>query len=150
MLWRLARRLPRASYYIYPSRCQLRLDQNDNFLRSSIVPRVLHFPLQTDRRDMATSATTSHSKPIEEETLSDYDAEHFYPVHIGDTLNARYSVLGKLGYGVTSTVWLCRDLENIYDRRSFSSLYLCTEKIFVIPHTWHSKCASAPLPIRRT
>lgn len=59
---------------------------------------------------MATLATTSHSKPIGEETLPDYDAEHFYPVHIGDTLNARYSVLGKLGYGVISTVWLRRNL----------------------------------------
>lgn len=60
---------------------------------------------------MATSTTTSHSEPIEEETLPDYDAEHFYPIHIGDNLNARYSVLGKLGYGITSTVWLCRDLK---------------------------------------
>ncbi|KXT08415.1 hypothetical protein AC579_3809 [Pseudocercospora musae] len=110
MLRCLARRLPRVS--CYPSRCQLRLDQNDKFLLSSIVPRALHFPPQTIRRDMATSTTTSHSEPIEEETLPDYDAEHFYPVHIGDTLNARYSVLGKLGYGITSTVWLCRDLND--------------------------------------
>lgn len=109
MLRCLASRLPRAS--CYSSRWQLRSDQNDRFSLSSIVPRALHFPLQTIRRDMATSTTTSHSEPIEEETLPDYDAEHFYPIHIGDTLNARYSVLGKLGYGITSTVWLCRDLK---------------------------------------
>ncbi|KAL9535694.1 Serine/threonine protein [Sphaerulina musiva] len=62
---------------------------------------------------MATSATTSHSKPIEEETLPDYDAEHFYPVHIGDTLNARYSVLGKLGYGANLEETVNRHLSGL-------------------------------------
>jgi serine/threonine-protein kinase SRPK3 len=47
---------------------------------------------------------------IEEETLPDYAAERYYPVHIGELLASRYQVVGKLGYGVTSTVWLARDL----------------------------------------
>lgn len=51
-----------------------------------------------------------HSEKIEEETLPTYHAEKYYPVHIGEVLNNQYQVLAKLGYGVTSTVWLCRDL----------------------------------------
>ncbi|KAK1807036.1 hypothetical protein LTR12_018624, partial [Friedmanniomyces endolithicus] len=47
---------------------------------------------------------------IEEETLPQYDPEEFYPVHIGQTLDSRYNVIGKLGYGANSTVWFCRDL----------------------------------------
>lgn len=35
----------------------------------------------------------------------------FYPVHLGEVIKARYRVIGKLGYGANSTVWLCRDLQ---------------------------------------
>lgn len=47
---------------------------------------------------------------IEEEKLRDYKADHYYPVEIGDISQGRYNIVGKLGYGTTSTVWLCRDL----------------------------------------
>lgn len=52
--------------------------------------------------------------PIEEETLRDYRAEHYYPVKTGEIFQHRYSVIGKLGYGTASTVWLCRDLLKEY------------------------------------
>jgi hypothetical protein len=51
------------------------------------------------------------SIPIEEETIPTYRPEKFYPVHIGEVFNHRYQVVGKLGYGSSATVWLCRDLE---------------------------------------
>lgn len=47
----------------------------------------------------------------EEERLPDYDPEQFYPVQLGGVIKARYRVIGKLGYGANSTVWLCRDLQ---------------------------------------
>jgi serine/threonine-protein kinase SRPK3 len=47
---------------------------------------------------------------VEEETLPHYAASQYYPVQIGETFCARYQVVGKLGFGVTSTVWLARDL----------------------------------------
>ncbi|KAI1957523.1 hypothetical protein LOZ58_005607 [Ophidiomyces ophidiicola] len=47
---------------------------------------------------------------IEEETLPTYRPEKYYPVQQGEVLDNRYQVLAKLGYGVTSTVWLGRDL----------------------------------------
>ena len=47
---------------------------------------------------------------IEEETLPFYNPEKYYPVHIGEVFRLRYQVVTKLGYGVNSTVWLCRDL----------------------------------------
>lgn len=49
-------------------------------------------------------------RKIEEETLLDYLPERFYPVRIGEVLASRYHVVGKLGYGTTSTVWLAKDL----------------------------------------
>ncbi|KAL3472249.1 kinase-like domain-containing protein [Aspergillus californicus] len=55
---------------------------------------------------------------IEEETLPDYRASRFYPIQIGEVFEDRYQVVGKLGYGVTSTVWLARDM----DRRSYVTL----------------------------
>ena len=45
---------------------------------------------------------------IEEERLEYYRAEDYYPVKIGDVFNSKYQVIGKLGYGSTATVWLCR------------------------------------------
>lgn len=50
---------------------------------------------------------------IEEETLPTYRPEKYYPVQQGEVLNNRYQVLAKLGYGVTSTVWLGRDLQYV-------------------------------------
>ncbi|KAG6243759.1 hypothetical protein E4U23_006477 [Claviceps purpurea] len=47
---------------------------------------------------------------IEEETLPNYATSQYYPVTIGEIFCARYQVVGKLGFGTTSTVWLARDL----------------------------------------
>lgn len=47
---------------------------------------------------------------IEEESIPNYKAQRYYPVRIGQVFNERYQVVGKLGYGSSSTIWLCRDL----------------------------------------
>jgi hypothetical protein len=52
-------------------------------------------------------------QPFEEEQLPWYKPEQFYPVRIGETLDSNYKVLGKLGYGAHSTVWLCRDVKYV-------------------------------------
>ncbi|KAH7266166.1 kinase-like domain-containing protein [Fusarium solani] len=49
---------------------------------------------------------------VEEERLPDYIASRYYPVRIGEVLRDRYQIVGKLGFGTTSTVWLARDLES--------------------------------------
>ena len=46
---------------------------------------------------------------VEEEMVHGYKAERSYPVRIGDPFHNRYKVIGKLGYGSASTVWLCHD-----------------------------------------
>jgi len=50
------------------------------------------------------------SVKIEEETLPFYNPRLFYPVRIGEVFSDRYQVVAKLGYGTTSTTWLCHDL----------------------------------------
>ena len=52
---------------------------------------------------------------IEEETRDGYDSKHFYPVRIGQIFDGRYKVIGKLGFGSASTVWLCRDQQKQHD-----------------------------------
>lgn len=47
---------------------------------------------------------------VEEETLPDYLPARYYPVRIGEVFVDRYQVVGKLGFGATSTVWLAHDL----------------------------------------
>lgn len=53
----------------------------------------------------------SSAKPVEEETLPKYSPQTFYPAKIGEKLHEhRYEIVAKLGYGMTATVWLARDL----------------------------------------
>ncbi|KAK4202212.1 kinase-like domain-containing protein [Triangularia verruculosa] len=47
---------------------------------------------------------------VEEEEFSPFSHGLFYPVRIGDVYNSQYQILGKLGYGTTSTIWLARNL----------------------------------------
>ncbi|EFE35053.1 uncharacterized protein ARB_06009 [Trichophyton benhamiae CBS 112371] len=55
--------------------------------------------------------TVDAAQLVEEEELPDYKADRFYPVHLGEVFQGRYQVLGKLGFGSSSTVWLARDLK---------------------------------------
>ncbi|KAJ5097783.1 kinase-like domain-containing protein [Penicillium angulare] len=66
---------------------------------------------------------------LEEERLPWYSEKNFFPVKIGDIYSSRYQVVGKLGYGGYSTVWLCRDLK----KHSFVTL-----KLFE-PNSSHAK-----------
>lgn len=43
-------------------------------------------------------------------TPNAYSAGMFHPVYAGEVYNNRYRVLHKLGYGVSATVWLVKDI----------------------------------------
>ncbi|KAF7187460.1 Serine/threonine-protein kinase SRPK [Pseudocercospora fuligena] len=48
---------------------------------------------------------------LEEETLEEYRRGLYYPVRLGELIQARYQVVGKFGFGTTSTAWLAKDLQ---------------------------------------
>ncbi|KAG6354358.1 hypothetical protein INS49_004375 [Diaporthe citri] len=50
------------------------------------------------------------SRRVDEESYSWYSPKEFFPVRIGELIRDRYQVITKLGYGTSSTSWLCRDL----------------------------------------
>ncbi|KAI7369621.1 kinase-like protein [Hortaea werneckii] len=52
---------------------------------------------------------------VEEETVNGYQSQHYYPVRLEDVFNDRYKIIGKLGFGSASTVWLCRDLQRQFE-----------------------------------
>jgi hypothetical protein len=54
------------------------------------------------------SSLKSSPRSFEEEQIRNYNPKDFYPAHIGDTLNGKYELLSKLGWGTGSTVWLAR------------------------------------------
>ncbi|RMX98209.1 hypothetical protein D0868_10218 [Hortaea werneckii] len=87
-------------------------------IRQVITPLYVSKPRFTSTR----AARIDVTRPFEEERLPWYRADQFYPVDIGETFNSRYKVVGKLGYGAYSTVWLCRDLK----ASDFVSVKVCT------------------------
>ena len=63
----------------------------------------LHFP-------DANFETIPASRKIEEE-IHGAPTDRYYPIRIGAILHRKYQVVGKLGFGLSSTVWLANDLE---------------------------------------
>jgi hypothetical protein len=52
---------------------------------------------------------------LEEEFFEQFKKGEYYAVNIGDLLDCdRYQVVGKLGFGRTSSVWLARDLRYVF------------------------------------
>ncbi|EFR01954.1 CMGC protein kinase [Nannizzia gypsea CBS 118893] len=63
------------------------------------------------------------ARKIEEETPT-YEAEKYHPVRLGQVFQDRYQVVGKVGFGGSSTVWLARDFYHevkIYEHRKASN-----------------------------
>ncbi|SMR59541.1 unnamed protein product [Zymoseptoria tritici ST99CH_3D1] len=64
------------------------------------------------KRTVATLTRLPHiDRPFEEERAPDYYPKHFCQINPGDVVaDGRYSVISKLGWGCSSTVWLAEDL----------------------------------------
>lgn len=82
----------------------------------SLLSRVLHrlrrrAPLQPRAFTNPGFTRIAQDKRIEEEIFPDYLAAQYYPVRVGEVFVNRYQVVGKLGFGAHSTVWLARDLK---------------------------------------
>lgn len=60
----------------------------------------------------------SNSVIVDEEQFDDFKTGQYYPVNIADVYDRKYLVLGKLGFGSTSTVWLARNLMYVLGRLS--------------------------------
>ncbi|EEH36973.2 kinase domain-containing protein, partial [Paracoccidioides lutzii Pb01] len=54
---------------------------------------------------------TANASVLDEERFDWFKKGCYYPVDIGDIFSSKYQIIGKLGFGVTSTVWLACDLE---------------------------------------
>lgn len=75
-----------------------------------LLPRLGRSWKPLDFSACSNSVTIKAAQKIEEETIPDYVASRYYPVRLGEILQDRYQIVGKLGYGTSSTVWLARDL----------------------------------------
>ena len=75
------------------------------------IPKLLRRPAPPRVFSNPNFERLSVHRKVEEETIPDYLAARYYPVRIGEVFASRYQVVGKLGYGVFSTVWLARDLK---------------------------------------
>lgn len=53
--------------------------------------------------------TVDSTVKLEEERMPAFSRKLYYPVNIGEIHNGRYQIITKLGFGSSSTVWLCVD-----------------------------------------
>ncbi|KAK3331707.1 kinase-like domain-containing protein [Cercophora scortea] len=69
---------------------------------------------QSQPHSFASSGYNSidRDQSVEEETMPEYNPNHFYPVSLGEIFDGRFQTVAKLGYGSSSTIWLARDLED--------------------------------------
>lgn len=65
-------------------------------------------------RNLPKQAEETISEARIEEGRRKYYPGGFHPVYIGDVYDNRYEVLNKIGYGVYSTVWLVKNLQQEY------------------------------------
>ncbi|KAJ9490474.1 hypothetical protein VN97_g2812 [Penicillium thymicola] len=56
--------------------------------------------------------TVRPSEVLDEERFEQFKRGQYYPANIGDVIISKYQIIGKLGFGTTSTVWLARDLKD--------------------------------------
>lgn len=81
-----------------------------------------HLRLPTHDVQPASFEVIDPSQMVEEERLPSYNRNHYYPMRMGEVLKDRYRVVAKLGYGASSTVWLCRDLRYSHPPSYFDCL----------------------------
>jgi hypothetical protein len=87
------------------------------FIRTSM-KRCFRPPILRSRLPLNVSrhfASDFHDRErVEEERISDYDPARYCPIELGSTLEEPdtkelYTTLVKLGFGGTSTTWLCKE-----------------------------------------
>ncbi|OJJ98119.1 hypothetical protein ASPACDRAFT_53601 [Aspergillus aculeatus ATCC 16872] len=59
--------------------------------------------------------------------MPDYAASRYYPTRVGEVLKNQYQIVGKLGFGTSSTVWLARDMN--YRRYVTLKIYITAASI---------------------
>ena len=64
---------------------------------------------QLVRFSSSNSKILPSDQKIEEEAHDTISKRRYYPMRIGDIITNKYQVLGKLGYGLGSTVWLANE-----------------------------------------
>ncbi|EFR00911.1 CMGC/CLK protein kinase [Nannizzia gypsea CBS 118893] len=91
----------------------------------SFLRRLSRFSLSWKPLEFSNSSFTRipASQKIEEETIPDYITSRYYPTRIGEDIERRYQVVGKLGYGATSRSFWVEELQ--------TTCYTCSRRRYV-------------------
>ena len=56
-------------------------------------------------------STLPADQNIEEEAHDSVSTRRYYPAYIGEIIENKYQIAGKLGYGLGSTIWLANRIQ---------------------------------------
>ncbi|KAM3446640.1 hypothetical protein MY3296_009470 [Beauveria thailandica] len=85
---------------------------NRLYIHSSCTRRLsCYSSLATDKKGAPRRCEYQYNWIEDVESLEKYVPGGYHPVMIGDVIKRRYEIVGKLGYGGFSTVWLARDMK---------------------------------------
>ncbi|KAM3426429.1 hypothetical protein MY4824_009968 [Beauveria thailandica] len=85
---------------------------NRLYIHSSCTRRLsCYSSLPTDKKGAARRCEYQYNWIEDVESLEKYVPGGYHPVMIGHVIKRRYEIVGKLGYGGFSTVWLARDMK---------------------------------------
>lgn len=88
---------------INPGPCKIKMAYLRNVIVFSSVIAPTRTKMETSQLTNLNFTRISTSQVIEEETIPGYNAGRYYPTRIGEILKDRYQVVGKLGFGASST-----------------------------------------------
>lgn len=111
------------------------------FLRPSLQPLLSPTRASPAFSSRFVSSKSCNMVKVDEELLSGYGPANYCPLQPNSVLDDSYTAVVKLGYGRTSTTWLCTDCQYVpFVAHGFHKLICAQQRCLQSSQGWRSRC----------